>query len=196
MHIRQLADDETVVLVSDLHIGGSGGDEIFASAPELTEFLVELQRTPGPVQLVIVGDFFDVERMGDPSAAREGISHTLSRADYRDLWEAFRQFRQVDGHRVVYLIGNHDVAIWRDRTLQQLLLSNDIVDEIALSYAAQYRSLPGRLVYAEHGNQFDILTYVPRTLSTDFKRHGRLNLDFCQETGIFLADALGYMIHL
>lgn len=155
MHIRQLADDETVVLVSDLHIGGSGGDEIFASAPELTEFLVELQRTPGPVQLVIVGDFFDVERMGDPSAAREGISHTLSRADYRDLWEAFRQFRQVDGHRVVYLIGNHDVAIWRDRTLQQLLLSNDIVDEIALSYAAQYRSLPGRLVYAEHGNQFD-----------------------------------------
>ena len=57
MHIRQLADDETVVLVSDLHIGGSGGDEIFASAPELTEFLVELQRTPGPVQLVIVGDF-------------------------------------------------------------------------------------------------------------------------------------------
>ena len=79
MDIRQLADDETVVLVSDLHIGGSGGDEIFASAPELTEFLVELQRTPGPVQLVIVGDFFDVERMGDPSAAREGISHTLSR---------------------------------------------------------------------------------------------------------------------
>jgi len=49
MDIRQLADDETVVLVSDLHIGGSGGDEIFASAPELTEFLVELQRTPGPV---------------------------------------------------------------------------------------------------------------------------------------------------
>jgi serine/threonine protein kinase/formylglycine-generating enzyme required for sulfatase activity len=46
---------------------------------------------------------------------------------------------------------------------------------------------------AEHGNQFDILTYVPRTLSTDFKRHGRLNLDFCQETGNFLADALGYM---
>ena len=33
MDIRQLADDETVVLVYDLHIGGSGGDEIFASAP-------------------------------------------------------------------------------------------------------------------------------------------------------------------
>ncbi len=46
---------------------------------------------------------------------------------------------------------------------------------------------------AVHGPEIDIESYVPRTLSTDFKRHGRLNLDFCQQTGIFLADALGYM---
>lgn len=44
-----------------------------------------------------------------------------------------------------------------------------------------------------HGTQIDVDTYVPRTLSTDFKRHGRLNLEFCRETGIFLADALGYL---
>jgi len=88
MDIRQLADDETVVLVSDLHIGGSGGDEIFASAPELTEFLVELQRTPGPVQLVIVGDFFDVERMGDPSAAREGIGRSSTSTTHAGLTRA------------------------------------------------------------------------------------------------------------
>lgn len=46
---------------------------------------------------------------------------------------------------------------------------------------------------AVHGPEIDIESYVPRTLSTDFKRHGRLNLEFCQQTGIFLADALGYM---
>jgi serine/threonine protein kinase/formylglycine-generating enzyme required for sulfatase activity len=46
---------------------------------------------------------------------------------------------------------------------------------------------------AESGPQIDLATYVPRTLSTDFKRHGRLDLAFCQEAGIFLADALGYM---
>jgi eukaryotic-like serine/threonine-protein kinase len=46
---------------------------------------------------------------------------------------------------------------------------------------------------AEHGNDIDVNTYVPRTLTTDFKRHGRLHLDFCKETGMFLADALGYM---
>lgn len=43
------------------------------------------------------------------------------------------------------------------------------------------------------GAEFDIDTYVPRTLATDFKNHGRLHLDFCKDAGIFLADALGYM---
>ncbi len=46
---------------------------------------------------------------------------------------------------------------------------------------------------AIHGTNFDVDTYVPRTLSTDFKHHGRLNLEFCRETGFFLADALGYL---
>ena len=36
-------------------------------------------------------------------------------------------------------------------------------------------------------------TYVPRTLSTDMRRHGRLDLHFCQEAGAFIADALHYM---
>jgi eukaryotic-like serine/threonine-protein kinase len=46
---------------------------------------------------------------------------------------------------------------------------------------------------AFHGAEIDVATYVPRTLSTDFKNHGRLNLDFCKETGLLLADALSYM---
>jgi len=46
---------------------------------------------------------------------------------------------------------------------------------------------------AVRGPDIDIESYVPRTLSTDFKRHGRLNLEFCKQTGVFLADALGYM---
>lgn len=46
---------------------------------------------------------------------------------------------------------------------------------------------------AEHGTDIDPQHYTPRTLSSDFKIHGRLNLPFCREAGIFLADALGYM---
>lgn len=46
---------------------------------------------------------------------------------------------------------------------------------------------------ADRGTEIDLDSYVPRTLSTDFKQHGRLNLEYCKQTGIFLADALGYM---
>lgn len=46
---------------------------------------------------------------------------------------------------------------------------------------------------AQTGRDIDINTYVPRTLTTDFKHRGRISLQECKETGIFLADALGYM---
>lgn len=39
----------------------------------------------------------------------------------------------------------------------------------------------------------DTHAYVPRTLGTDMKRHGRLDLHFVKEAGMFLADALHYM---
>jgi len=47
---------------------------------------------------------------------------------------------------------------------------------------------------AEEGPNFqDVSTYVPRTLGTDMKRHGRLDLVFCRDAGVYLADALYYM---
>ncbi len=45
----------------------------------------------------------------------------------------------------------------------------------------------------KQGANIEPHSYSPRTLSSDFKIHGRLNLPFCREAGIFLADALGYM---
>jgi serine/threonine protein kinase/formylglycine-generating enzyme required for sulfatase activity len=45
----------------------------------------------------------------------------------------------------------------------------------------------------EGPNIQDLKSYSPRTLGTDMKRHGRLDLYFCQEAGAFLAEALHYM---
>ena len=39
----------------------------------------------------------------------------------------------------------------------------------------------------------NLQAYEPRTLGTDMKRHGRLDLHFCQEAGAFIADALHFM---
>lgn len=47
---------------------------------------------------------------------------------------------------------------------------------------------------AEEGPNFESTqTYVPRTLGTDMRRHGRLDLVFCRDAGVYLADALYYM---
>jgi serine/threonine protein kinase/formylglycine-generating enzyme required for sulfatase activity len=47
---------------------------------------------------------------------------------------------------------------------------------------------------AEQGaNIPDVQTYVPRTLTTDMRRHGRLDPFFCRDAGVYLADALHYM---
>jgi serine/threonine protein kinase/formylglycine-generating enzyme required for sulfatase activity len=47
---------------------------------------------------------------------------------------------------------------------------------------------------AERGAQIDDLAaYTARTVSSDMKAQGRLDLHFCREAGMYLADALGYM---
>ncbi len=47
---------------------------------------------------------------------------------------------------------------------------------------------------AEEGaNISSTQTYVPRTLTTDMKRHGRLDPFFCRDAGVYMADALHYM---
>lgn len=47
---------------------------------------------------------------------------------------------------------------------------------------------------AEDGaNIINTQTYVPRTLTTDMRRHGRLDPFFCRDAGVYMADALHYM---
>lgn len=153
--VREVADETVVLLVSDLHIGGSSGDEIFASAAELTAFLTSWSEATEPVELVILGDFLDLQRLGPSGQGGQSATATLARPEYAALFQAFRDFRRGAGHRVVYVVGNHDAETWWNPDVGRVLSAEGIVDEVALSYAAQYSSLPGRVVYGEHGNQFD-----------------------------------------
>ena len=152
---NQLPDDTLLVLLSDVHIGGVAGSEIFQSAAELTALLRDLNQHPGPVELVLAGDFLDLLRMGDPGNGAELVAATIARPDYQDLFTALRTFTQAPGRRVVYLAGNHDTEVWWNTRIQRSLIETGLVDDFALSYAASFKSLPERLIYCEHGNQFD-----------------------------------------
>ena len=152
---NQLLDDSLLVFLSDTHIGGVAGSEIFQSAAELTALLQDLNHHQGPVELVLAGDFLDLLRMGDPGQGEERVTATIARPDYQELFAALRSFTQAPGHRVVYLAGNHDAEVWWNIPIQRSLIEAGLVDDFALSYSASFNSLPEQLIYCEHGNQFD-----------------------------------------
>jgi Calcineurin-like phosphoesterase len=150
-----LPDDALVVFVSDTHIGGSDGADIFESADDLTALIVDLDRHDGPVELVLVGDIFDLQRMGGQDSETDRIAATIARGEYRGLFESLRAFANASDHHVVYVVGNHDAEIWSNPQVRRSLETTGLVDEIALSYATRFASAPDRLIYCEHGNQLD-----------------------------------------
>ncbi|MBO0702116.1 MAG: metallophosphoesterase, partial [Candidatus Dormibacteraeota bacterium] len=141
--------------LSDLHMGGEAGSEIFRSAAELTDLVQDLNQHPGPVELVLAGDLLDLLRMGGAGHGEERVTATITRPDYQDLFAALRSFKQSPGHRVVYLAGNHDAEVWSNSRIQRTLIEAGLVDDFGLSYSASFDSLPDQLIYCEHGNQFD-----------------------------------------
>jgi UDP-2,3-diacylglucosamine pyrophosphatase LpxH len=150
----QLPDDTLLVFLSDTHIGGAAGGDIFESAAELTQLLEDLQRHHGPVELVLAGDFLDVLRM-EGAGSGDRVTATITRPEYQGLFGALQAFAGAPGHRVVYLVGNHDAEVWWGPQLQRSLREAGLVDVFGLSYSASFASLPEQRIYCEHGNQFD-----------------------------------------
>jgi UDP-2,3-diacylglucosamine pyrophosphatase LpxH len=153
--LRQLSDETLVVFLSDSHIGGDGGRDIFESPDDMKALFDELAAHPGPVELVLAGDFFDFLRIREPPAGTNRASLTLERPEYREVFEALRRFGGGESRRITYLPGNHDAEVWWNPEIRDALERGGLVHEFALSYAASFASEPGRVVYCEHGNQFD-----------------------------------------
>jgi predicted phosphodiesterase len=152
---NQLPDDTLLVFLSDTYIGGAAGSDIFESAAELTRLLEDLNRHQGPVELVLAGDFLDVLRMDDADSNGDRLAATITRPEYQGLFAALRAFAGTPGHRVVYVVGNHDAEVWWNPRIQRSLNQAGLVDVFGLSYSASFASLPEQLIYCEHGNQFD-----------------------------------------
>lgn len=153
--MRLLADDTLIVFLSDCHIGGDPGRDIFESPDQLVSMLDDVDAHPGPVELVLAGDFFDLLRVAEVPDGENRASVTIARAEYRELFERLRRFAAGETRTVVYLPGNHDAEMWWNREIRSTLEEQGLVHEFALSYSACFESEPDRIVYCEHGNQFD-----------------------------------------
>jgi UDP-2,3-diacylglucosamine pyrophosphatase LpxH len=151
-----LPDTALVVFVSDSHIGGDPGCDGFESPKELEALFVELADREGPVELILAGDFFDFLQIGKVPKGEDRASLTIDRSEYRELFAALKRFRAEPGKRVIYLPGNHDAESFWNKEIQETLRERGLVDEFAYYYLASVETGGGqRVVYCEHGNQFD-----------------------------------------
>jgi UDP-2,3-diacylglucosamine pyrophosphatase LpxH len=152
----ELHGDTLVVFVSDSHIGGDPGCDGFESPEELSVLLDELAGRDGPVELILAGDFFDFLQISPPRDDVDRAALTIARPEYEGLFAALERFASGEQKRVVYLPGNHDAEMWWNPRIQETLRKRGLVDEFALSYEARFE-VEGerRIVYCEHGNQFD-----------------------------------------
>lgn len=152
----ELSGDTLLVFVSDSHIGGDPGCDGFESPEELTALLDELAERDGPVELILAGDFFDFLQISPPPAGVDRATLTMTRPEYEGLFAALGRFASGERKRVVYLPGNHDAEMWWNPQIQKALRERGLVDEFAHSYEARFEvGGEQRLVYCEHGNQFD-----------------------------------------
>jgi UDP-2,3-diacylglucosamine pyrophosphatase LpxH len=145
-----------VVFVSDSHIGGDPGCDGFESPEELEVLFEELTGHEGPIELILAGDFFDFLQISPPPSGTNRAALTLSRPEYVKLFAALKCFNEEEKNRVIYLPGNHDAEVWWNPKIQETLREQGLVDEFAFSYLASFE-VDGerRIIYCEHGNQFD-----------------------------------------
>jgi UDP-2,3-diacylglucosamine pyrophosphatase LpxH len=117
---------EEVHIISDLHLGGTPGFQIFGLTAELKGLITYLAQKPaaGEIALIINGDFVDflAEQPGqyfDPVGANEKLERISKDASFAPVFEALHQFCSTPARTLLINTGNHDVELalpWvRDR---------------------------------------------------------------------------------
>jgi UDP-2,3-diacylglucosamine pyrophosphatase LpxH len=143
----------TYYFISDMHIGGDGGLDHCAFEGELIAFLRDIANGPSPSELIIVGDALGLweltEARGDTKVQRIASTH-------RDLFDLFRETgRRV---RITLLPGNHDYELACIPAYKQQLAEYNIDLEPKTHIT---RTVAGRTVWIEHGNQHDEFNTFP-----------------------------------
>ncbi|WP_240975160.1 metallophosphoesterase family protein [Paraburkholderia aromaticivorans] len=123
---------DQLYVISDLHLGGTPGFQIFGSAGELAWLINDLAtRDPErEIALVINGDFIDF--LAEPNATYfdpEGAVAKLERIAlqdpmFRPVFDAFPVFLQQNRRPLIVNLGNHDLELalpWVRERLTQIL---------------------------------------------------------------------------
>jgi UDP-2,3-diacylglucosamine pyrophosphatase LpxH len=166
--------DETVVIISDLHLGQNDDFDIFAGPAKsqtFVDFMKFMGTRAGTVEVVINGDFVDFLQLRpwDVKVDRETAAKKIKNivAAHKDtVFRALGEFLASPSHKVTVLLGNHDIElafpeVWKhvvDAILEVVTgatadrLSSLAIDRTRITYV---KPVGGVLVHIEHGNMDD-----------------------------------------
>lgn len=166
-----------VYLISDLHLGGAQpatadpndrGFRICTHGPELARFVDALAAKPPSVELIVNGDMVDFLAEDDGGAG--WLAFTTDQDDAvrkldsiidrdKELFAAFGRFLER-GHRLVVLLGNHDVELAlpavRQRFGERIGLTGR--HNFHFIYDGEAYRIGRALI--EHGNRYDAFNIV------------------------------------
>jgi UDP-2,3-diacylglucosamine pyrophosphatase LpxH len=160
---------DELYVISDLHLGGTAGFQIFNSGAEV-EKLVNHLSTWAPdrkVALVINGDVVDFlaerpARYFDPELAVDKLNRIVNDPAFVPVWQALQTFVGTSNRSLILTLGNHDVELalpWvRARLLDILSKGNEAArGRITLSFeGAGFLCRVGNAeVLCVHGNEVD-----------------------------------------
>ena len=176
---------EQVAVISDLHIGGIEGFQIFGQGALLAAFIEHLrQNSPVASALVINGDMVDFlaepgARAFDPDGAIGKLDRIFTDKNFTPVWDALRKY--VKTRDLIITLGNHDIELalpWVRRHLLGLLTGGDAAALSHVSFAFDGSGFACTVGDARllclHGNEVDTWNV------TDYEKIRRIGCDLSQ----------------
>jgi hypothetical protein len=156
-------------VVSDLHLGGPAGFQIFASGAELAWLTdsVRLSPTKGLAALLVNGDFIDFlaeepARAFDPDGAATKLSRVVADAAFKPAFDAMARLLATPNRLLIVNLGNHDLELslpWVRSRLVAALCGADTAARARLLLVTDGTGVLAQVgrakVLCQHGNEVD-----------------------------------------
>lgn len=141
---------KTLVVISDLHIGGDEIIEDFSCEQEFVDFLNHLETLKDPLELIILGDFFDLWKV--ESEPENQVSFIIKK--WPRIFDRLKKFGE--NHKITVIAGNHDHALAYNKKYQQDLERYNIHVDSNRFFKREFEK-NGKVIriIGEHGNQIE-----------------------------------------
>lgn len=167
---ESLPQFDELYVISDLHLGGESGHQIFNSGNELARLIDYLRaRLPDKrIALLINGDFVDF--LAEPDAMHfdpEGAVRKLNRIAteddaFKDVFTALKDFANAKNRVLVINLGNHDLELalpWARTRLLEILTDGNEAAGAHIIFTFEGTGFPcvvgNSRVLCVHGNEVD-----------------------------------------